>query len=148
MSKNFHIAVGLYLLSFFLPTLFLIENEITIYGWETALDVIMNQNNSYSISENEGLITVQYIVMNLANPLILVVIIMAYTKSKSKRLMWTLGSIALLSAIIYMPFFFTMIFTYFSFGYYLWIISILLIYLYSNEGTFKRPPKKKDSPSK
>ena len=143
MNKKFNIAVALYILSFLLPTLFLPENEITIFGWETAIDVIINRNNSYSLFKNEGLIALQYIIMNLANPLILIVIIMSYSKSKSKRLMWTVGTFSLISAISYFPFFFTMLFSYFSFGYYAWIVSILLIYLYSNEGTFKRPSKPK-----
>lgn len=142
MNKKFTAAIGLYLLSFFLPVLQyqLGTEEVSIYGWETALDVIMNSEYAYSISENPVLITGQYILMNLTNPLILAVIILTIT-GKAARLRWLLGTIAMFSAIAYMPYFFTMIFTYFSFGYYLWVISILMIYFYSNESSFKRPAK-------
>ena len=143
MNKKFHAAVGLYLLSFFLPVLqyAILTDEITIYGWETAVDVIMNSEYAYSISENSFIIAGQYIVMNLANPLILIVIIMTYAKSKAKRTMWMLSTLGLLSALAYLPFFFTMLFSYFSFGYYLWLISILMIYYYANDASFKRPKK-------
>lgn len=145
MNMKFNMAVAVYLLSFFLPVLqyTLFTDEITIYGWETAIDVLLNQNNGYSISQNSILIIFQYVVMNLANPLILVVIIMHYAKSPKKQLKWFLGTIAMLSAVCYMPFFFTMMDTYFSFGYYTWLISIMAIYFFANESSFKKPAKSK-----
>ncbi len=143
MKTKFNIAVAVYLLSFFLPVLqyTLFTDEITIYGWEAGIDVLLNQNNGYSISDNTILIMFQYVVMNLANPLILAVIIMHYSNSSKKQLKWLLGTLAMLSAASYMPFMFTMLYTYFSLGYYAWFISIILIYFFSNEGSFKKPAK-------
>jgi hypothetical protein len=145
MNWKFHSAVAIFLISFALPVIELgtINQPQTLYGWEAALG-IANMSESFSSMnwfDNETVMIIQLIWFNMANPLILIVIIMTYAKSERKRLTWTLGTIAILSAFSWFPYMITLIMYYFSFGYFCWMIGILLIYFYSNEGSFKRPPK-------
>ena len=145
MNWKFHSAVALFLISFALPVITinpLLEPDI-IYGWEAALG-ITNMSEAFQAMnwfDNKVVMVIQLIWFNLANPLILAVIIMTYAGSKRERLKWTLATISLLSAFSWFPYMLTMIMYYFSFGYFCWLTGILLIYFYSNNGSFKRPQK-------
>lgn len=145
MKNKFNWAVALFLLSFFLPVIeiqvSLLRTE-SIYGWEAASNVVTTWDwGKNNLFENPLWQTLHYIIANLANPLALIVIIMHYTKHKNVRLKWWLSLISILSALYWAPVFFGNIFTYFSFGYWLWLSSLILINFYSNEASFKRPPK-------
>ncbi|MEO9533965.1 MAG: hypothetical protein ABJF27_11795 [Crocinitomicaceae bacterium] len=134
------LALALFLVSYFLPVLQyqLDEEMIKVYGWEVALDVIVNPK-SYVIYDNAVLLVGQYILMNLATPTILLFLILGFGKIGTARTRWMIGTIAMLSACVYLPFFFTMIFDYFSIGFYAWIFGITLLYYYLNNASFKRP---------
>ena len=134
------LSCALFITAYFLPAIQYLEGdqEIIVYGWEVAIDVLVNPSN-YLVYDNPIVLVGQFIIMNLATPLILVYIILSFGKIGSARSRWMIGTIAMLSACVYLPFFFTMIFDYFSPGYYAWLIGIFLIYYYFNNASFKRP---------
>ena len=134
------LSFALFITAYFLPAIQYLEGdqEIIVYGWEVAIDVMVNPSN-YLIYDNSIVLIGQFIIMNLATPLILLYIILSFGKIGSARSRWMIGTIAMLSACVYLPFFFTMIFDYFSPGYYAWLIGIFLIYYYFNNASFKRP---------
>lgn len=134
------LSFALFITAYFLPAIQYLEGdqEIIVYGWEVAIDVLVNPSN-YLVYDNPIVLVGQFIIMNLATPLILVYIILSFGKIGSARSRWMIGTIAMLSACVYLPFFFTMIFDYFSPGYYAWLIGIFLIYYYFNNASFKRP---------
>lgn len=136
------LAFALFLVSYALPALqYQSENEtIIVYGWEVALDVMLSPKN-YLMVNNTFVLIGQYIFMNLATPAILLYLIMSFATLSTPRTRWTIGTIAMLSACVYLPFFFTMIFDYFSPGYYAWLFGITLLYYYLNNASFKRPAK-------
>jgi hypothetical protein len=134
------LSLALFLVSYVLPTLqYQSENDtIVVYGWEVALDVMLSPGN-YSIVDNNFVLIVQYIFMNLATPAIILYLILGFGKISTPSVRWMVGTIALLSACVYLPFFFTMIFDYFSPGFYAWLFGISLLYYYLNGASFKRP---------
>ncbi|MCB9225005.1 MAG: hypothetical protein R2780_05205 [Crocinitomicaceae bacterium] len=145
MNWKLHSAVAIYLISFALPVIEInaLSEPKVLYGWEAALGIANMSEAFQSMNwfDNKIILIIQMIWFNLANPLILIVIIMSYANSKNERLKWTLGTIALLSAFSWFPYMITLIMYYFSFGYFCWIIGILMIYFYSNGSSFKRPAK-------
>jgi hypothetical protein len=145
MNWKFHSAVALFLISFALPVIELneLDKAEILYGWEAAMG-ITNMSEAFDAMnwfDSKTVMIIQLIWLNLANPLILIVIIMTYMRSKREILKWTLGTIALLSAFSWFPYIFTLIMYYFSYGYFCWLIGILLIYFYANGASFKRPAK-------
>ena len=143
-TKKNKLRLGLsfarFITAYFLPAIQYLEGdqEIIVYGWEVAIDVLVNPSN-YLIYDNPIVLAGQFIIMNLATPLIVVYIILSFGRIGSARSRGMLGTIAMLSACVYLPFFFTIIFDYFSPGYYAWLIGIFMIYYYLNNASFKRP---------
>jgi hypothetical protein len=89
MNWKFHSAVAIFLISFALPVIELgtINQPQTLYGWEAALG-IANMSESFTSMnwfDNKTVMIIQLIWFNMANPLILIVIIMTYAKSERKR---------------------------------------------------------------
>ncbi|MEX1003662.1 MAG: hypothetical protein WDZ35_16200 [Crocinitomicaceae bacterium] len=147
MNWKLHAAIALYVVSFMLPVIEIEEAgaNVLIYGWEASLAILELSGDFRSGNwfDNEALLLVQYVWFNLANPCILLVIILSYAGGKHKKLMWVLGTIGLLSAVSWIPYIFSMIMFYFSYGYFAWIVSILMIYFYANDSSFVKPSKRK-----
>lgn len=134
-------AIGLYILSFFLPVLTSQHNqEVSIYGWEVARHIIAPQGESLLGTTEYQIIG--YIVANIPNPLILIVIILKWTKSDKILLIWILSTIAVITALFWSPFFFSILLINFQMGYWIWLISIFLIHFFVNDSSFKRPSKR------
>ena len=144
MKQKFHWAVTLYILSFLLPVIQLnsFGLEESLYGWEAAQKVIFTWDYGVNnLVDSTGWQLFHYIIANLANPLVLVVIILHYSGKNNTALKWLLSLIAIISALYWMPYFFGYIFDYFSFGYWTWLGSIIMIHYFSNNSSFKRPRK-------
>lgn len=145
MNWKLHSAVAIFLISFALPVIEIgtLSEPQTLYGWQAALGIANMSEAFQSMNwfDSKAIMIIQLIWFNLANPLILIVIIMTYAKSKREGLKWFLGTLALLSAFSWFPYMLTMIMYYFSFGYFCWLIGILMIYFYSNGASFKRPKR-------
>ena len=141
-----HAAIALFIVSFILPVIEIVEAGTikVVYGWEAALAILelSDQFKSNIWFTNEVLVIIQYIWLNLANPLILLVIILTYSGNKYPKTKYVLGTIALLSAVSWMPYIFGLTASYFSYGYFAWIISILMIYFYANDSSFVKPSKR------
>jgi hypothetical protein len=118
------------------------ENVYSLFGWEAALSV--TYDFPFDTSDNflgDIWIGFRYFWINLANPLTIAVIIMVYMKKNNPVLIWWTSLIALISALFWFPSFGSLVLEYFSFGYWTWLTSILLIGYYANGETFTRPKK-------
>lgn len=144
MKNKFNWAVALYIISFFLPVLEIPNGFYTevIYGWEAAREILFTWDyGDNNVSDTDSWRAIHYVAANLANPLVIVTIILHYAKGNYARLKWTISLIAVISSLYWLPVFFGYTFDYFSFGYWTWLCSIILIHFFANDGSFKRPPK-------
>lgn len=128
---------SLYLLSFALPTYPISDGEDAM-GYEAFFAVLKGDAELF-VHSNTLVIGLQYVLMNLANVLILILLISEFSQTGSKRLKFYVGTFALLTAFIFFPYFISVLYSYFSFGYYCWLIGIFMMVYYSNEGSFKKP---------
>ena len=137
LNKLFYAGLMLYAVSFFLPT-YPLNDEIEVLGYEAAFSA-MSWSTSQFVSDNTVLRLLQFLIMNLTNPLILLYLFSVILNRGTARYRYLLGTFALVSAFVFFPYFMSVLYTYFSFGYYCWITSIFMLFYYGNGGTFKRP---------
>ena len=137
LNRLFYAGLMLYVVSFFLPT-YPLNDEIEVLGYEAALSA-MSWSTSQFISDNTILRLLQFLIMNLTNPLILLYLFSLILNIGTARNRYLIGTFALVSAFVFFPYFMSVLYTYFSFGYYCWITSIFMLFYYGNGGTFKRP---------
>jgi len=137
INKFFYLGIALYVLSFFLPT-YPLNDEVEVLGYEAAISAMSWSSTSF-ISDNLILNGLQFGLMNLTNPLILIFVLSVILDKGSPRFRYLLGTIALVSAFIFFPYFMSVLYTYFSFGYYCWISSIFVVFYFGNGASFKRP---------
>ena len=137
LNRLFYAGLMLYVVSFFLPT-YPLNDEIEVLGYEAALSA-MSWSTSQFISDNTILRLLQFLIMNLTNPLILRYLFSLILNIGTARNRYLIGTFALVSAFVFFPYFMSVLYTYFSFGYYCWITSIFMLFYYGNGGTFKRP---------
>ncbi|MBD3637237.1 MAG: hypothetical protein HUJ25_07800 [Crocinitomicaceae bacterium] len=140
MKNRFNWAVSLYVLSFFLPVMTTIFEPVqTLYGWEIIFQTYAPGDDGIFSSEDWEVL--YYIIAMIPNPLVLIVVVLHYLKKDLPTLKWALSIMAVLAALFWVPFFFGIIFDYFSYGYWLWLISLILIHFYANNSSFKKPAK-------
>ena len=141
MKNKLYLSIGLYFVSFLLPVVelnFFGQAEV-IYGWEIARDALLfSEDGIFQANELE---IFYYVMANLANPLVLVTLILYYSKGDYPNLIYGFSILSIISALFWFPFFLSAIFDYFSFGYWAWLGSILMIHFYTNNSSFKRPSK-------
>jgi hypothetical protein len=138
MKNKFNWVVALYLLSFCLPVLegFEYQSQV-LMGWDIALEALIYSKDSIFSGDDWQIL--YYLIALIPNVFIFLVILLKYSKKSLPLLIWTLSLIAVILALFWTAFFFNILFDYFSFGYWTWLIAIILIHYYSNNGTFKRP---------
>ena len=141
MNKYFYLAVLLYIGSFFMPVYDIIPGELSALGYECAYALAFKFQEAVAIGDSTIGHILQYILLNLSNPLIIIFIVASITNTLSKRTRWLIGNIAMISAVIFMPYFFMTLFTEFSFGYFSWLAAIILLNFLGNGNSFNRPQK-------
>jgi len=141
MNKYFYLAVLLYIGSFFMPVYDVIPGEVSALGYECAYALAFKFQQSIAIGDSTIGHIIQYIILNLSNPLIILFVVTSITNSFSNRTRWLIGNIAMISAVIFMPYFFMTLFTEFSFGYFSWVAAIILLNFLGNKNSFNRPKK-------
>ena len=140
MKNKFNWAVALFIISFCLPVLegFDYSSQV-LMGWDIALESIILTSDGIFGEGNLQLF--YYIIALLPNPMVAIVIFLKYTKKPASMTIWLLSMIAVFLSLFWALFFFSIIFDYFSFGYWTWLVAIIMIHYYGNDGTFKRPIK-------
>ncbi|MFT4600119.1 MAG: hypothetical protein ACI857_000289 [Arenicella sp.] len=142
MSKYFYAALALYVLSFFLPVYDIIPG-FSAKGYDCAYNLAFNFKNSVAVGQSTIGHILQYVIFNAANPLIIAFIILTITNSLSEKTRWLIGNIAMISSVIFIPYFFMMLLSQFSYGYFSWLTSIILLNYLGNKNSFNRPRKTK-----
>ena len=141
MSRYFYLSILLFIGSFFLPVYDKIPGQLTAKGYECAYELAFNFKNTVAIGDQLVLLIPQYIILNIANPLIIIFIIGCLTNRVNPRLRWLLSNLAMLSAVAFMPYFFMTMFNEFSYGYFSWLAAIIMMNYFGNNQSFHRPKK-------
>ena len=143
MNKLFYLSILLFIGSFFMPVYDIIPGEVSAYGYQCAYTLSFEFKESIAIGDNAFGHVLQYFILNLSNPLIILFILLTITKKGSAKARWIIGNIAMLSAVIFMPYFFMTLFSEFSFGYFSWLSAIIMLNYFGNNNSFgKSKPAK------
>lgn len=141
MKNYFPWAVGLFIVSFLLPVMSNQFNpDISIYGWEILMNIFTP--SSEGMFNDNYFQVFGYVLACLPNILVILIILLKVKKIEQQKWIYWIGMIAVFSALVWIPFFFSVLFTDFKLGYWIWLISLFLIHYYANNGSFKRPAKK------